>query len=222
MSKKVLTEEDVRRVGPGSPCYVEPGTIVTPLAQEIAHERQNQILVAVDSSELAERKAYNRRLALGADHAGWRLKEELKVYLERNGYSVHDCGTSSQDPVDYPDYALKVASGVLEGKAFRGIMIDGVGTGSCIVANKVPGIRAANCYDQLTARNSRQHNDSNLLTLGGQILSFELASQIVMTWLTTSFAGGRHEIRVSRIADVEQQFCRSCVTVVPGDVSCAL
>ena len=167
-------------------------------------------------------RATNRRIALGADHGGFALKEHLKIFLNDAGYQVLDCGTHSQEAVDYPDLALKVAIAVKTGQALWGIMVDGVGTGSCMVANKVPGIRAAHCYDRLTARNSREHNDANVLTLGGQVLQPDQATLIVSTWLNTAFAGGRHQRRVSKIEQAEQQFLKDTVAAVDGDCTCAL
>jgi len=118
---------------------------------------------------------------LGADHGGYVLKEQLKVFLKDSGYQVLVLWCLQSGCVDYPDLALKVAVAVKTGQALRGILVDGVGTGSCIVANKVPGIRAAHCYDRLTARNSREHNDANVLTLGGQVLLPDQTTLIVST-----------------------------------------
>ncbi|MCI0625426.1 MAG: ribose 5-phosphate isomerase B [Acidobacteria bacterium] len=171
---------------------------------------------------MARLKASNRQIALGADHGGFVLKEQLKTFLKDAGYQVLDYGAHSQEAVDYPDLALKVAIAVKSGQALWGIMVDGVGTGSCMVANKVPGIRAAHCYDRLTARNSREHNDANVLTLGGQVLALDQATLIVSTWLNTPFAGGRHQRRVSKIEQVEQQFLKDTVAAIAGDCSCAL
>jgi ribose 5-phosphate isomerase B len=222
MNRPVLTEADIKRLKPGSPCYVLKGTLVTALARELAAERQSEIVECDSLAEVANLKATDRRIALGADHGGWALKEELKVFLEENGYVVLDCGTVGSDAVDYPDFALKVAKAVKGGQAFRGIMIDGIGTGSCIVANKVPGIRAAHCYDRLTARNSREHNDANVLTLGGQVLGIEQATLVVSTWLSTEFAGGRHHRRILKMEQVEQQFLKDSVIAIEGDCTCAL
>ncbi len=148
-------------------------------------------------------------VALGADHGGFPLKQALKNYLTEQGYSVVDCGTHSTDAVDYPDFAFAVARLVSEGKAWRGIIVDGAGIGSCMVANKVPGVRAALCYDHATASNSREHNDANVLTLGAGLIGENLARQIVKTWLTTPFGGGRHAKRVDKIMAVEKQFLKS-------------
>ena len=145
-------------------------------------------------------------IALGSDHGGYRLKEILKQYLGEAGFSVADVGTTSEEPCDYPDFAYGVASMVATGHAYRGIMIDGVGVASAIVANKVPGIRAVPCYDEFVARSSREHNDANLLTLGGRVTGSEVAKAIVKVWLDTPFSGGRHQGRVQKISDVEQRF----------------
>jgi len=150
----------------------------------------------------------HRLVAVGADHGGVALKDALKPYLEELGYTSVDCGTHTSDPVDYPDIALAVAEWVSSGRAWRGILIDGAGIGSCMAANKVPGVRAALCYDQATAVNSREHNDANVLTLGAGLIGSALARHIVKTWLETDFGGGRHARRVDKIAAIEQRFSR--------------
>ncbi len=144
-------------------------------------------------------------IALGADHGGFSLKENLKKFLLKQGYKVDDCGTYSPDSVDYPDFAYAVAKKVSGGDAWRGIIIDGAGIGSCMVANKVPGVRAAMCYDHATALNSREHNNANVLTLGAGLIFPTLARQIVLTWLNTIFAGGRHARRVDKITTIERR-----------------
>lgn len=143
-------------------------------------------------------------VAIGADHGGFQLKETLKGFLAENGYSVVDCGTNSTDSVDYPDFARAVAEQVRSGSAWRGIMIDGAGIGSCMAANKVPGVRAAMCYDYATAYNSREHNNANLLTLGAGLIGSSLAKQILGTFLETEFGGGRHARRVEKIMAIEK------------------
>lgn len=146
-----------------------------------------------------------RRLALAADHGGYTLKESLKPFLQQQGYQVDDCGTHSTELVDYPDFAYAVAKKVSDGEAWRGIIIDGAGIGSCMVANKVPGVRAAMCYNAATALNSREHNDANVLTLGAGMIDATLAQQIVLTWLNTIFAGGRHARRVDKIIALDRR-----------------
>ncbi len=147
-------------------------------------------------------------VAIGADHGGFELKEALKSDLAALGFEINDVGTNSKDAVDYPDFAHAVAQLVSAGKAWRGIMIDGAGIGSCIVANKVPGVRAGMAYDFSSANNSREHNDTNVLTLGAGLIGVNLAKQIVKVWLTTEFAGGRHAPRVDKIMAVERKYLK--------------
>jgi ribose 5-phosphate isomerase B len=147
-------------------------------------------------------------VALGADHGGLALKETLKEFVAGLGYAVVDCGTHSNDAVDYPDLAYAVARLVASGEAWRGIVVDGAGIGSAMAANKVPGVRAALCYDHATAVNSREHNDANVLTLGAGLIGANLAKQIVQTWLATPFGGGRHQRRVDKIVEIERRFLK--------------
>lgn len=149
-----------------------------------------------------------RVVAIGADHGGYELKEALKPELKALGFEIEDVGTNSKDAVDYPDFAHAVAQVVGSGKAWRGVMIDGAGIGSCIVANKVPGVRAGMAYDHSSAVNSREHNDTNVLTLGAGLIGVSLAKQIVRTWLTTEFAGGRHTPRLDKIKSVEKKYLK--------------
>lgn len=153
--------------------------------------------------EKLEKDGVNRVVAIGADHGGVLMKEDLINFLKSKGYQVDDCGTYGTESVDYPDFAFAVAIKVSNGQAWRGIVIDGAGIGSCMAANKVKGIRAAMCYDHATAVNSREHNCANLLTLGAGLIGSNLARQIVETWLNTEFAGGRHSRRVNKIMNIE-------------------
>jgi ribose 5-phosphate isomerase B len=147
-------------------------------------------------------------VAIGADHGGFELKEILKADLSGMGLDVNDVGTYSKAAVDYPDYAHEVAKLVSAGKAWRGVMIDGAGIGSCIVANKVPGVRAGMAYDYSSAVNSREHNNTNVLTLGAGLIGVNLAKQIVKTWLSTEFGGERHARRVEKISVVEKLYLK--------------
>lgn len=147
-------------------------------------------------------------VALGADHGGYELKELLKKEVVALGYEVLDVGTHSKDAVDYPDLAHDVAKAVSSGAAWRGIIVDGAGIGSCIVANKVPGVRAGLAYDYASAVNSREHNDTNVLTLGAGLIGVALAKQIVTVWLATPFGGGRHQRRVDKIIAVEKLYLK--------------
>jgi ribose 5-phosphate isomerase B len=211
-ASSLVTEQTVAEVPRGGRIDVPPGAQVTPLARQIALER-NVTLVENPASgvKLSPGRAVspNRRVvAIGADHGGFALKETLKVFLGEIGYTSADCGTHSSDPVDYPDIALAVAELVSSGRAWRGIVVDGAGIGSCMAANKVPGVRAAMCYDQATALNSREHNDANVLTLGAGLIGPALAKQIVKTWLETEFGGGRHARRVDKITAIEKRFSK--------------
>lgn len=147
----------------------------------------------------------NRKIAIGADHGGYQMKEDLKAYLEGQGYELIDCGTHSTDSVDYPDIAEAVATKVASREGYCGIIIDGAGIGSCMAANKVPGVRAALCYDQASAANSREHNHANVLTLGAGLIGPNLAKQIVDTWLNTPSGEGRHAMRVAKIMEIERR-----------------
>ncbi|HEY3095419.1 MAG TPA: ribose 5-phosphate isomerase B [Acidimicrobiia bacterium] len=143
-------------------------------------------------------------IAIGSDHAGYRLKEHLKEILKDDGHSVDDVGTHSEEPVDYPPICAAVARAVAEGKAERGIVLGGSGQGEQMTANKVRGIRAALCNDLYTARKSREHNDANVLAMGARVVGEGLADEILRLWLSTGFEGGRHERRVKQIADIER------------------
>jgi len=144
------------------------------------------------------------RIAIGADHAGFSLKQHLLATLARLGHEVDDRGTHSEEPVDYPPICAEVARLVASGRADRGIVVGGSGQGEQLAANKVHGVRAALCNDLYTARLSRGHNDANVLALGGRVVGFGLAEEIVALWLTTAFEGGRHKRRVDQIMEIER------------------
>lgn len=183
---------------------------------EIVHRVLDRVLGASErspapspvSSPLEARPSGQKVVVVGADHGGFELKESLKSEIRALGFEVQDVGTNSKDAVDYPDFAHAVAQAVASGNAWRGIMIDGAGIGSCIVANKVPGVRAGMAYDYSSAVNSREHNDTNVLTLGAGLIGTNLAKQIVKTWLTTEFAGGRHTPRLDKIKSVEKKYLK--------------
>ncbi len=148
-------------------------------------------------------------IAIGADHGGFPMKEKLAFRLREQGHEVLDCGTDSTKSVDYPDFAHAVASAVSAGKVEWGIVIDGAGIGSAMVANKVPGVRAALCYDLSSARNSREHNLANVLTLGAGLIGDNLAWQIVQEWLKTPWGGDRHARRVDKIMEIERRYSKA-------------
>jgi ribose 5-phosphate isomerase B len=145
------------------------------------------------------------RIALGADHAGYQLKDQIKQHLQQQGIDVRDEGTSSAESVDYPDYARAVAHDVSRQRADLGILVCGSGIGMAITANKVDGIRAANVSTEYEAQMSREHNNANVLALGARIITADEAFRIVDKWLTTQFAGGRHERRVEKIMAIEKE-----------------
>lgn len=209
MSKAVITVEDVRNVQPGSSIAVPAGAIITDLAREVAQANQVSFVEGHLNPDTGS-KGNQLTIAIGSDHGpSYPMKEALKDYLQELGYTPLDCGTYSPDSVDYPDIAYAVAKQVANDTAWRGIIIDGAGIGSCMVANKVPGIRAALCYNQAMAFNSREHNNANVLTLGAGMVGFNLAKQIVEMWLKTDFGGGRHQRRVTKIEEIEQRFLKS-------------
>jgi ribose 5-phosphate isomerase B len=150
--------------------------------------------------------AAEKTIAVGADHGGFSLKEDLVGYLRREGYTITDCGTTSTEACDYPDFAHEVAKRVAGGFCRWGVIVDGAGIGSCMVANKVPGVRAALAYDLSSARNSREHNHANVLTLGSGLIGPSLARQIVQEWLSTPWGPDRHARRVEKITAVERQY----------------
>ena len=145
------------------------------------------------------------RVAIGSDHAGFLLKEHFKRTLGRLGHAVEDLGTYSEESVDYPPVCFAVGRAIVEGRADRGIVLGGSGQGEQIAANKVPGIRAALCNDLYTARLSRQHNNANVLSIGGRIVAFGLADEILELWLRTEYEGGRHQRRLDQIAEQDRR-----------------
>jgi ribose 5-phosphate isomerase B len=217
--RPLINEEMVRQMPSGSTQQIPAKAIITPLASQIALERKIELvrkqsesgpsrptMPSTHSVESRTVSSGEKMVAIGADHGGYELKERLKATVAKAGYGVIDCGTNSADSVDYPDFAYAVSRLVADGRAWRGIIIDGAGIGSCMAANKVPGVRAAMCYDQATAVNSREHNNANVLTLGAGLIGPNLADQIVKTWLATNFGGGRHARRVEKIDAIGERY----------------
>ena len=206
--KRPLLDADlINQLPPNSTYAVPPNALITPLARQAALERHIHLEESA-VSQSATAPTGKPAIAIGADHGGYTLKEALKKMLETHfpEHEIVDCGTHSTDSVDYPDFAYAVAQLVGTGRAWCGILIDGAGIGSCMAANKVPGVRAAMCYDQATAVNSREHNNANVLTLGAGLIGANLAQQIVQTWLKTDFGGDRHARRVDKIMAIEKRF----------------
>ena len=202
--KDVITEADVRGVPAGATLLTREDAIITPSARDLIHER------SVEIRHRSRRSAtgLHRLIAIGSDHGGYQMKERIKKLLDELGYCHRDFGAFSEESVDYPDFAHAVAQAVANGKCDLGIMVDGAGIGSCMTANKVPGIRAAMCYDTATARSSREHNYANVLTLGGKMLTTEQVTEIVNVWLSTPEGDPRHGKRVAKIIAIEKQYLR--------------
>jgi ribose 5-phosphate isomerase B len=192
--KTLITEEDIRAVAAGAALRINAKALVTPLAADLARERH------ISFERIAAAEGHTPgKIAVGADHGGFEMKEALKGLLTELGCDYKDFGTNSTDPVDYPDIAHAVALAVSRKTCNLGIMIDGAGIGSCMVANKVPGVRAAMCYDEASARSSREHNGANVLTLGGKMISDQKMRDIVRVWLSTELTEERHRRRVAKI-----------------------
>ena len=201
-SKTVITEDDVRDLTNGSVLRIAENARLTPLAADIVRDKGIEVVKRVSRRGSSS----SRLIALGADHGGFKMKEDLKGFLKELGHQVHDFGTNSEDPVDYPDLAYAVARSVAEGSAELGIVIDGAGVGSAMTANKIPGVRAAACYSVAVARNSREHNDANVLSLGSKTISSAEMREIVQAWLGTEMTEDRHRKRVAKITSIERQY----------------
>jgi ribose 5-phosphate isomerase B len=201
-AKTVITEDDVRGLGEGARLRVAEGARLTPLAADIVSERRIELVRR--ASRRGSRS--HKRVAVGADHGGYKMKEELKTLLTELGHHALDFGTDSTDAVDYPDFAHSVARAVSEGEADLGVVIDGAGVGSAMTANKVPRVRAAACYSVKVAVNSREHNDANVLTLGSGTITADEMRDIVRAWLSTEISEERHRKRVAKIGAVERQY----------------
>jgi ribose 5-phosphate isomerase B len=203
-AKSVITEDDVRGLQAGEVLRIGEDARLTPLAQDIINEKKIEIV------RRASRRGskVSKLIAVGADHGGFKMKEELKVLLGELGHKVQDFGAYSEEAVDYPDFAHAVARAVADGSSDLGIVIDGAGVGSAMAANKVPGVRAAACYSVEVARNSREHNDANVLTLGSKTITSKQMRDIVMTWLSTEITEDRHRKRVAKIDAIQRQYQR--------------
>ena len=203
-AKLIITEDDVRGLERGAVLRLSEAARLTPLAADIIKDRGIEIVHRVPRSGSKQSKT----VAVGADHGGYPMKEDLKNFLAKLGHRVHDFGTNSESAVDYPDFAHAVARAVADGTADVGVMIDGAGVGSAMTANKVPGVRAAACYSVEVARNSREHNGANVLTLGSKTITSAEMREIVRAWLGTELTEDRHRKRVGKIDAVERQYSR--------------
>lgn len=213
--RPLLTERDLRRADTEGhrTLVIAPNTIVTALARDYARDHGITLTERTVADEPtgapagpARREAPPRTLALGCDHAGFAIKAALAEHAQSLGWTVTDIGTDSDARCDYPDFAYAVARLVARGEVRFGLMIDGVGVGSAMVATKVPTVRAACCASEFAAFNARAHNDANVLTLGSRTSGIEVCKRILTTFLQTDFEGGRHAERVQKIIDVEARF----------------
>lgn len=226
MAKKFLTELDILSAAKAGKktIVVEKGTALTPSAKDAAlrhhivvseqEELQPQAVpkeepkTSYSAASIPQTIVGDNLIVIGSDHGGYQTKEVLKKYLAELGFRTLDVGTNSEEACDYPDYAYAVARVVAKGEAWRGIMIEATGVASAIVCNKVPGVRAAACYNEFVAHSSREHNDANVLTLGAKSLGTETIKSIVNVWLKTWFGGGRHKKRIDKISDIEKKFSK--------------
>ncbi len=195
MAFEIVTAEDITAVGRGGELRIKPGTVVTDWAREIAMSRGVKIVEGDGSSRLS--------LAIGADHGGFPLKEALKARLQES-YVVRDVGAYGTDTVDYPDFAAAVGRLVATSQCDFGIMIDAAGIGSAIAANKIRGVRAAMCHDEAAARNAREHNDANVMTLGAKVVDETKALGLVQLFVSSKCVEDRHKRRVAKIVALER------------------
>lgn len=203
-SKSLITEDDLRGLEPGSRLRVSQNVKFTSLAQDIVNERHIELI----RKQSRQNTTKVRSVAIASDHGGFKMKEQLKSYLTDCGLQVRDFGTDSEDAVDYPDFAHAVAKSVSGRQVDIGMIIDGAGIGSAMTANKVPNVRAAACYSVTLAKNSREHNGANVLTLGSGQNTFDEVKQIVDAFISTDITEERHKKRVGKIDNIEKQYRR--------------
>jgi ribose 5-phosphate isomerase B len=212
--KKVISEADIIALIKKGEKTILLGNddIITPLAADKIKFSGIEIVINSDSENNKNfdsvRNTINTKLAIGSDHTGFELKRIIKNYLHEKKYSIIDVGTDSIDPCDYPDFALAVTKNIITGDADFGIIIDATGIPSAITANKIPGIRAATCYNEFSAKSARSHNNANVLVVGAKTLGEETIKSIVDIWLTTVFEGGRHQRRLDKISAVEERLLK--------------
>lgn len=214
--KKLITEEDVKKIlkDGRNVVVITKNSIITPLAKDLITSKK---ITVIETEQQSSPQSFNqsnhesstassgKKIALGSDHTGFKLKNTLLKYLSDNGCVVNDFGTYDEKPCDYPDFAKKVAISVSSGENDSGILIDATGIPSAITANKIKGIRAATCYNVFSARSSRAHNNANILVVGSKALGEESIKLIVDEWLSTNFEGGRHQKRLDKISDIENE-----------------
>lgn len=208
--KKLITENDVLNLIKSGVTELVVGkdSVVSPLALD--RIKQNKIRIVSQSSAANESvDLANTKIAIGSDHTGVKAKKVLFDHLKKNGFDIIDLGTFTEDAVDYPDIAFNVANRVKIGEVGFGIILDATGIPSCITANKIPGIRAATCYNEFSARSSREHNNANVLVMGAKTLGDETIKSVADVWLSSKFLGDRHQRRLDKIKAIEEKYLKS-------------
>lgn len=212
-SKKLITEIDIINLTRKGKFKLEVSgnEIFTPAAKDKIKDYSIE-LIKIDFTksfaESSQKKDGKKKLAIGCDHTGFKIKQILIPILQKDGFEIVDVGTNDENSCDYPDFAIKVAEEIKNGNVDFGILIDATGIPSAITANKIPGIRAATCYNEFSARSSREHNNSNVLVLGAKTLGEETIKSILNTWLSSNFLGERHQKRLDKISDVEKKYSK--------------
>lgn len=206
--KKLITEEDVLRVikNGGNEIVLEKGTVITPSARDrILHA---SLKIVESKSTPGSDMPGQVKIVIGSDHTGVRVKKILHDHLKQKGYDIFDAGTFTEDAVDYPDIAFNVSNRVAINEVTYGILLDATGIPSAIAANKIPGIRAATCYNEFSAKSSREHNNANVLVLGARALGEETIKSITDVWLSSKFLGDRHQKRLNKIQAIEEKYSK--------------
>ena len=208
--KKLITENDVMNIIKSglTELVVGKDSVISPLALD--RIKQNKIKIVSQSSAATESiDLANTKIAIGSDHTGVKAKKVLFDHLKKKGFDIIDLGTFTEDAVDYPDIAFNVANRVKIGEVGFGIILDATGIPSCITANKIPGIRAATCYNEFSARSSREHNNANVLVMGAKALGDETLKSVADVWLSSKFLGDRHQRRLDKIKAIEEKYLKS-------------
>jgi len=207
--KRLITEDDVKKVlsGGNKEIVVAKGSVLTPLAKDRILHSGLRIVEGESSSSLSVSNT-QVKIAIGSDHTGVKIKKIVFDFLKQKGYDIIDVGTFTEDAVDYPDIAFNVANRVAIGEVNFGILIDATGIPSAITSNKIPGIRAATCYNEFSAKSSREHNDANVLAVGARSLGEETIKSITEIWLSSKFLGDRHQKRLDKIKAIEEKYSK--------------
>lgn len=209
MAKKLITEDYIKnilRTG-AREIVIEEGSVLTPLAKDRILHSGLKIVNQLSSGSNSE-SITSAKIAIGSDHTGVKMKKILYDHLTKKGFELSDVGTFTEDAVDYPDIAYNVANRVSIGEVRFGIIIDATGIPSSITANKIPGIRAATCYNEFSAKSSREHNNANILVLGARALGEETIKSIADVWLASGFLGDRHQKRLDKITAIEDKYSK--------------